>query len=112
MLVAGGAFLLAAAGRPPAFAEIQSSSSDDRHEQQDDAGNQCAKRDYANPAESLNSAEHDEERGFQSVLAISAAGQWRPNAVRLRLRSLTWATWQPPSVRMDDEGAMTSPPAP
>src|SRR6476659_7176021 len=30
------------------------------------------------------------------------------NAVRLRLRSLTWATGQPPSVRVDDEGAMTS----
>src|SRR6202023_3501433 len=30
------------------------------------------------------------------------------NAVRLRLRSLTWATGQPPSVRMDDEGATTS----
>src|SRR6185436_15953847 len=29
------------------------------------------------------------------------------NAVRLRLRSLTWATGQPPSVRVDDEGAMT-----
>src|ERR1700732_2365101 len=30
------------------------------------------------------------------------------NAVRLRLRSLTWATGQPPSVGMDDEGATTS----
>src|ERR1019366_69507 len=30
------------------------------------------------------------------------------NAVRLRLRSLTWATGQPPSVRRDDEGATTS----
>src|SRR4029077_20929046 len=30
------------------------------------------------------------------------------NAVRLRLRSLTWATGQSPSVRMDDEGATTS----
>ena len=30
------------------------------------------------------------------------------NAVRLRLRSLTWATGQPPLVRMDDEGATTS----
>src|SRR6266446_5195793 len=30
------------------------------------------------------------------------------NAARLRLRSLTWATGQPPSVRMDDEGATTS----
>src|SRR5512132_906513 len=30
------------------------------------------------------------------------------NAVRLRLRSLTWATGQPPSVRVDDEGATTS----
>src|SRR6266446_6938262 len=30
------------------------------------------------------------------------------NAGRLRLRSLTWATGQPPSVRMDDEGATTS----
>ena len=30
------------------------------------------------------------------------------NAVRLRLRSWTWATGQPPSVRVDDEGAMTS----
>src|ERR1700691_3966797 len=30
------------------------------------------------------------------------------NAVRFRLRSLTWATGQPPSVRMDDEGATTS----
>src|SRR6516165_9525394 len=30
------------------------------------------------------------------------------NAVRLRLRSLTCATGQPPSVRVDDEGAMTS----
>src|SRR6266446_2869663 len=32
----------------------------------------------------------------------------RSNAVRLRLRSLTWATGQPPSIRMDDEGATTS----
>src|ERR1700756_3041206 len=30
------------------------------------------------------------------------------NAARLRLRSLTWTTGQPPSVRMDDEGATTS----
>src|SRR5450631_2114129 len=30
------------------------------------------------------------------------------NAVRFRLRSLTWATGQPPSVRVDDEGATTS----
>jgi hypothetical protein len=30
------------------------------------------------------------------------------NAVRLRLRSLTWAMGQPPSVGMDDEGATTS----
>src|SRR5271169_2438390 len=30
------------------------------------------------------------------------------NALTLRLRSLTWATGQPPSVHMDDEGATTS----
>src|SRR6266508_2782064 len=30
------------------------------------------------------------------------------NAARLRLRSLTCGTGQPPSVRMDDEGATTS----
>src|SRR6266545_4343958 len=30
------------------------------------------------------------------------------NAARLRLRSLTCSTGQPPSVRMDDEGATTS----
>src|SRR5215471_2607460 len=30
------------------------------------------------------------------------------NAARLRLRSLTCTTGQPPSVRMDDEGATTS----
>src|SRR5215472_392356 len=30
------------------------------------------------------------------------------NAVRLRLRSLTWATGQPPSIHMDDEGATAS----
>src|SRR5437660_5419392 len=30
------------------------------------------------------------------------------NAARLRLRSLIWTTGQPPSVRMDDEGATTS----
>src|SRR5258708_16918175 len=34
------------------------------------------------------------------------------NALTLRLRSLTWATGQPPSVRIDDEGATTPPPAP
>src|SRR6478752_7744265 len=30
------------------------------------------------------------------------------NAVRLRLRSLTWGMGQPPSVGVDDEGATTS----
>src|SRR5215469_5408872 len=30
------------------------------------------------------------------------------NAIRLRLRSLTWAIGATPSVRMDDEGATTS----
>jgi photosystem II stability/assembly factor-like uncharacterized protein len=32
----------------------------------------------------------------------------RSNAVTLRLRSLNWATGQPASIRMDDEGATTA----
>src|SRR5260370_34204989 len=47
----------------------------------------------------------------QLVLLISTTTtkvEMGSNAARLRLRSLTCGTGQPPSVRMDDEGATTS----
>src|SRR5262245_11311072 len=50
-------------------------------------------------------------RPSQLVLLISTTTtkvEIGSNAARLRLRSLTCSTGQPPSVRMDDEGATTS----